>query len=194
MRTGICDRTTKETKISCSIDLDGKGRAEIETGIGFFDHMLNLLAFHSQMDIRLRAVGDLEVCDHHTIEDCGIALGTAFKEALGDKKGIERYGSFRLVMDEALADVILDISGRPYLVFDATFRRDTIGNYSTEMTREFFYAFAAASGLSLHIHVPYGENDHHKIEAIFKAFARALKQAFAITSDILPSSKGRIEG
>lgn len=194
MRTGICDRTTKETKISCSIDLDGKGRAEIETGIGFFDHMLDLLAFHSQMDIRLRAAGDLEVCDHHTIEDCGIALGAAFKEALGDKKGIERYGSFRLVMDEALADVILDISGRPYLVFDATFRRDTIGNYSTEMTREFFYAFAAASGLSLHIHVPYGENDHHKIEAIFKAFARSLKQAFAITSDILPSSKGRIEG
>ena len=194
MRKAHLERNTNETKINLTLNLDGSGESHIDTGIGFFDHMLDLLAFHSQMDIRLRAVGDLEVCDHHTIEDCGIALGTAFKEALGDKKGIERYGSFRLVMDESLADVILDISGRPVLVFDATFKRETIGNYSVEMTKEFFYAFAVASGLSLHIHVPYGENDHHKIEAIFKAFARALKQAVALTSDILPSSKGRIEG
>ena len=194
MRTSKIERKTKETQISLSLNVDGNGQASIETGIGYFDHMLTLLSFHSGMDLDVQAHGDLEVCDHHTVEDCGIALGNALKQALGDKKGIERYGSFRLVMDEALADVILDISGRPYLVFDATFRRDTIGNYSTEMTREFFYAFAAASGVSLHIHVPYGENDHHKIEAIFKAFARALKQAFAITSDILPSSKGRIEG
>lgn len=193
MRQAECERNTKETKISMSINLDGDGNSNIDTGVGFFDHMLDLFTFHSGFDLSVKCDGDLDVCDHHTVEDCGILLGTIFKQALGDKKGIARYGSFNLPMDETLCNVTLDISGRPYLVFHADFKRESIGLYSTEMTEEFFRAFAVAAGVTLHINILYGSNDHHKIEAIFKAFGRALKMATRIESDKLPSTKGVLE-
>lgn len=193
MRTSKIERKTKETQISLSLNVDGNGQASIETGIGFFDHMLTLLSFHSGMDLDVQAHGDLEVCDHHTVEDCGIALGNALKQALGDKKGIQRYGFFQLPMDETLCNVTLDISGRPYLVFHAEFKRENIGNFSTEMVEEFLRAVAIQAGITLHVNVLYGSNDHHQIEAIFKALGRALKQAVTITSDQIPSSKGWIE-
>lgn len=193
MRSASLARNTKETKIQCSLQIEGEGKSDISTGIGFFDHMLDLFAFHSNMNLRMIADGDLDVCDHHTIEDCGITLGTVLKEALGDRKGINRYGNFFMPMDETLAQVTLDISGRPYLVFNAQFTRDTVGMMATEMVEEFFRAVAVASGLTLHINVMYGKNDHHKIEAIFKAFGRALKEACLITSDKIPSSKGVLE-
>ena len=192
MRNAIIKRDTKETNIEAILNLDGTGASTIDTGIGFFDHMLTLFAFHSGMDLTLKATGDLNVCDHHTIEDCGITLGTLLKQALSDKRGIHRYGSFRLVMDETLATVDLDISGRPFLVFNASFNREMVGSMSTEMVREFFYAVAMNSGITLHINLLYGENDHHKIEAIFKAFGRALKEAIQVTGDQIPSSKGVI--
>ena len=190
MRTSEKKRVTKETAISCTIDLDGKGKANIDTGIGFFDHMLTLFTFHSKIDLDIQAKGDLQVCDHHCVEDCGIILGECIKEALGNKQGIERYGSMNLVMDETLVNVTLDISGRSYLVYHCDLKRDTIGLFSCEMVEEFLRAVAFQAGITLHVNVAYGTNDHHKIEAIFKAFARALKQAIAITSDDLPSSKG----
>ncbi len=193
MREAILKRETKETQISLELNLDGTGQSEVNTGIGFFDHMLTLFAFHGKFDLKLSAKGDLEVCDHHTVEDCGIALGTAFKEALGDKKGIERYGSFTIPMDETLANVTLDISGRPYLVFNCEFKREQVGSLSTEMVEEFLRAFAFNAGITLHVNVYYGKNDHHKIEAVFKALGRSLKTAAAITSDEIPSSKGIIE-
>ena len=193
MRTSKIERKTKETEISLFVDLDGKGRSSIETGIGFFDHMLSLLSFHSGFDLNVRAQGDLDVCDHHTIEDCGIALGNALKEALGQKNGIQRYGFFQLPMDETLCSVTLDISGRPYLVFHAEFKRETIGNFSTEMVEEFLRALCVQAGMTLHVNVFYGTNDHHKIEAIFKALGKALKQAVLVTGDHIPSSKGWIE-
>ena len=186
-------RKTAETEIELEIDLDGSGKAEVDTGIGFFDHMLTLFAFHSNFDLVVKADGDLEVCDHHTIEDCGILLGKLFLEALGDKKGIARYGSMNLPMDEVLCNVTLDISGRPYLVFNCELIRENIGTMSCEMVEEFFRAFCVAAGVTLHINVYYGKNDHHKVEAIFKAFGRALKQAVKIESDRIPSSKGVIE-
>ena len=193
MRSSCLERNTKETQIKMELNLDGNGSSNIQTGIGFFDHMLDLFTFHSGYDLCVDAKGDLEVCDHHTVEDCGILLGTVFKQALGDKKGIARYGSFNLPMDETLCNVTLDISGRPYLVFNAEFKRESIGTYSTEMTEEFFRAFANAAGVTLHINIFYGSNDHHKVEAIFKAFGRALKMATKIESDKLPSTKGVIE-
>lgn len=193
MRTGKIERKTKETDIALSLNLDGTGRSKIDTGIGFFDHMLTLFSFHSGFDLDLHVKGDLEVCDHHTIEDCGIALGNALKEALGDKKGIQRYGSFYLPMDETLCHISLDISGRPYLVFHADFQREQVGTMSTEMVEEFMRALAVQAGLTLHINILYGANDHHKIEAIFKALGRALRQAVQITGDAIPSSKGWIE-
>lgn len=190
MRTAKKQRTTKETDIYCTIDLDGSGKADIATGIGFFDHMLTLFAFHSRMDITLKAKGDLNVCDHHTVEDCGIIIGECLKEALGDKKGIERYGSMNLPMDETLVNVTLDISGRSYLVYNCELKRDTIGTFSCEMVEEFLRAVAFQAGITLHVNVYYGVNDHHKVEAVFKAFGRALKAAMCITSDELPSTKG----
>ena len=192
-RTVTRTRTTKEPDITVTLNLDGTGKTEIDTGIGFFDHMLTLLAFHSNFDLVVKADGDLEVCDHHTIEDCGILLGKLFLEALGDKKGIARYGSMNLPMDEVLCNVTLDISGRPYLVFNCELIRENIGTMSCEMVEEFFRAFCVAAGVTLHINVYYGKNDHHKVEAIFKAFGRALKQAVKIESDRIPSSKGVIE-
>lgn len=190
MRSATIKRSTKETTIEAQLTLDGSGKCNIQTGIGFFDHMLTLLAFHANIDLQLKAQGDLEVCDHHTIEDIGIVLGDLILEALGDKKGIQRYGNRFIPMDETLAQVTLDISGRAYLVYNCNLRRESIHTFSCEMVPEFFRALANHAGITLHINVPYGENDHHKIEAIFKAFARALKEAVCITSDRLPSSKG----
>lgn len=186
-------RETNETSIELEIDLDGKGNSEINTGVGFFDHMLTLFAFHSKTDLKVIAKGDLEVCDHHTIEDIGITLGEAFKEAIGDKRGINRYGTFYVPMDETLALVSLDISNRPFVVFDCDFKREIVGEMSTEMVVEFFRAFAFNAGITLHLKVLYGENDHHKIEALFKAFGRALKEAKTINEENgLPSTKGKL--
>jgi imidazoleglycerol-phosphate dehydratase len=192
MRTSTVNRKTNETDIQLMIDLDGTGNTNVDTGIGFFDHMLNLFGFHGCFDLNVLAKGDLDVDDHHTIEDIGITFAQAFKQAIGDKKGIARYGSFRCCMDEALACVDLDISGRGYLVFNAEFNREMIGMMSTEMVKEFFYAFAINAGVTLHINLMYGENDHHKVEAIFKAFGHALKEATRIQSDTLLSTKGTL--
>lgn len=193
MRISEISRTTKETGISCRLNLDGTGKAAIETGVGFFDHMLQLFAFHGSFDLSLRAEGDLHVDDHHTIEDCGIVLGQAFREALQEKKGIARYGFFRCPMDGALAEVTLDISGRPYLVFNASFSRERIGTMATEMAEEFFRAFAVQAGITLHIGLLYGSNDHHCMEAVFKAFGHALSQAVKVEGNRIPSSKGVLE-
>ncbi|SFC77147.1 imidazoleglycerol-phosphate dehydratase HisB [Clostridium uliginosum] len=192
-RTSKIERNTNETSIKLEINLDGTGINEINTGIGFFDHMLNLFSFHSKIDIKLLANGDLEVCDHHTVEDVGIALGEAFKKAIGDKKGINRYGTFHLPMDETLALVSLDISGRAFLVFDCDFNREKVGELSTEMVEEFFRAFAFNAGITLHCKVLYGSNDHHKIEAIFKGFGRAIKEAkHRDKLNGIPSTKGML--
>ena len=186
-------RITNETSVELEINLDGTGKSQISTGIGFFDHMLNLFAFHSQTDLRIMADGDLNVCDHHTIEDIGITLGEAFKEAIGDKKGINRYGTFYVPMDETLAFVSLDISNRPFVVFDCNFKREKVGEMATEMVVEFFRAFAFNAGITLHLKVLYGDNDHHKIEALFKAFARALKEAKSVDDENgIPSTKGKL--
>lgn len=192
MRIAEDKRTTKETDIYCQLHIDGIGKSDIKTGIGFFDHMLTLLTFHSKMDLTLHAQGDLEVCDHHTVEDCGIILGSCFAKALGDKRGIERYGSMNLPMDETLCNVTLDISGRAFLVYNCELKRDCINTFSCEMVEEFLRAFAFQAGITLHVNVYYGSNDHHKIEAIFKAIGRALKAAVMITSDELPSTKGKL--
>lgn len=190
MRTATRKRHTKETQIEASLTLEGSGKCTIDTGIGFFDHMLTLFAFHANMDLMVKANGDLHVCDHHTIEDIGIILGDLLQEALQDKYGIARYGNFFLPMDETLAQVTIDISGRPYLVYHCELKRDNINTFSCEMVSEFLRAFVNHAQLTLHVNVPYGENDHHKIEAIFKALGRSLAQAVRIESDRLPSSKG----
>lgn len=194
MRVAKLERNTNETQIKINIDLDGSGKTSINTGVGFFDHMLNLMAFHGGFDLNVEANGDLEVCDHHMVEDVGIALGKVFLEALGDKKGIKRYGNFFLPMDETLAHVALDISGRSFLHFDAEFKRDSIGDFSTEMVEEFFRAFAFNSLITLHARVLYGVNDHHKVEALFKALGRALREAKEVDKNnmVLPSTKGML--
>lgn len=193
MRIVTKERETNETNIRCSLNLDGNRISDIQTDIGFFDHMLTLFAFHSGIDLTLQAKGDLDVCDHHTVEDCGILLGTCVKEALGERRGIARYGSMMLPMDETLCNVTLDISGRPFLVYQCELKRDTIGTFSCEMVEEFLRAFAFASGMTLHVNVMYGTNDHHKVEAIFKALGRALKEAIKVEGDTLPSTKGKLE-
>ena len=190
MRIAQLTRTTKETSITASLNLDGDGTSNIDTGIGFFNHMLTLFAFHSGFTLDVQAQGDIDVCDHHTVEDIGIMLGDLLISALGDKKGITRYGNFFLPMDETLAQVTLDISGRAYLVYNCALKRDSIGTFSCEMVSEFLRAFANHAQLTLHVNVLYGENDHHKIEAIFKALGRALAQAVKVEGDRLPSSKG----
>ena len=192
MRTASLERKTLETGISCELNLDGTGFCEVSTGIGFFDHMLTLLAKHSFCDLRLQAQGDLEVDSHHTVEDCGIVLGQVLKEALGNKEGIHRYGNCFLPMDEALVQVCLDFSGRPYLVFEGEIPKVTLGMYDAEMTEEFFRAVAVQAGITLHIRVLYGKNTHHIIEAIFKGFARAMAEAVAKDSRVkgVMSSKG----
>lgn len=182
MRTATVERNTKETQIKLSLCLDG-GDVSISTGIGFFDHMLTAFAVHGGFGLNLDVKGDLEVDTHHTIEDTGIALGNAFSQALGDKAGIERYGTFSIPMDESLAQVSLDISNRPFLVFNAHFEQELCGDYETCVTEEFWRAFAENAGITLHINVPYGANAHHQIEAIFKAAAHALKIAVAKNKD-----------
>ncbi|MBQ3460411.1 MAG: imidazoleglycerol-phosphate dehydratase HisB [Solobacterium sp.] len=193
MRAVKLERETKETRVECELNLDGEGKSAVDTGIGFFNHMLELLAFHSGMNLYIDANGDLDVDDHHTIEDCGILIGQALRKALGSRAGIARYGSFTLPMDEVLASVNLDISGRPYLVFNCEFQRDQIGMMATEMVEEFMRAFAVNAGITLHVNVHYGKNDHHKAEAIFKALGRALKEAVRVSGDQIPSSKGMLE-
>lgn len=182
MRTATVKRDTKETQIEIELCLDG-GEVQTETGIGFFDHMLTAFGVHGGFGLKVKVHGDLEVDTHHTVEDTGIALGKAFKEALGDMSGIERYGSFSIPMDEALAECVLDISNRPYLVFKATFEQEKCGDYDTCMTEEFFRAFAVNAGITLHIRVPYGANAHHETEAIYKAVAHALKAAVKKNED-----------
>lgn len=193
-RTADYVRKTKETDISLHLNLDGTGSSSIHTGIGFFDHMLDGFARHGLFDLKVNVAGDLAVDCHHTIEDTGIVLGNAIKEAVGDKKGIRRYGSCILPMDETLVLCAVDLSGRPYLVFDREFTTDRVGYMDTEMVKEFFYAISYTAGMNLHIRVLSGGNNHHMIEAMFKAFAKALDQATVIDpriTDIL-STKGSL--
>ena len=196
-RTAAVRRATKETDIAVAVDLDGKGASNIATGIGFFDHMLDLLARHSRIDITVRAKGDLHIDHHHTTEDVGIALGQAVRKALGDMKGITRYADVHVPMDEALTRVAIDVSGRPFLVFKAKFGRDKVGAFDTELVQEWFRAFAMNAGITLHVETLYGSNDHHIAESCFKGLARALRAAFAIdprAAGEVPSTKGRLGG
>jgi imidazoleglycerol-phosphate dehydratase/histidinol-phosphatase len=191
-RSNRLERVTRETTISATVELEGRGSAKIDTGIGFFDHMLELLAKHSAVDLTIEAKGDLEVDEHHTVEDVGLALGEALNGALGERRGIRRYG-FLLPMDESLAQVAIDLGGRPYLVFDASFERERVGELPTELVEDFFKAVSDSLRANIHIKLHYGRNDHHKIEAIFKAFARALRMAIEDDprlADDVPSTKG----
>jgi imidazoleglycerol-phosphate dehydratase len=190
MRTYTVQRNTKETQIELFLNLDGNKQIDVQTGIPFFDHMLTLFAFHGGFDLKVFAKGDLEVDDHHTVEDVGLALGQAILQALGDKKGIERYGMMYLPMDEALSRVVLDLSNRPYLVFKATFNRDKVGTMDTQNVFEFFKSVSNEAKMNLHMEVLYGDNEHHKIESLFKAFGRALKMAVKVTSTEVSSTKG----
>lgn len=194
MRNAVIKRKTGETDIVVELEIDGKGRYSVETGIGFFDHMLALFARHGLFDLRVSCLGDLDVDAHHSMEDVGIALGKAFSEALADKASITRYGCCRLPMDEALADAAVDISGRPYVVFDVGFSSRSVGGIECELFEEFFRAFALNAGITLHINLIYGKNSHHIIEAVFKAFARALKQGCLTDKNIegVMSTKGMI--
>lgn len=196
-RTGTVQRKTRETSINVEINLDGSGKADIETGIGFFDHMLDQLARHGLMDITIKAQGDLHIDTHHTVEDCGWALGQAFAEALGDRGGINRYASFYLPMDEALSRVSVDVSGRPFLVWRAELTSPKLGEMDTEVFREFFQAFSQAAGITLHVENLYGVNSHHIIESIFKALARSLRLAVTVEpreNGRIPSTKGVLGG
>lgn len=195
MRKGSVRRTTKETDVEVALDLAGRGASTVSTGIGFLDHMLDLLARHSRIDITVKAKGDLHIDHHHTTEDVGIALGQAFRQALGDMRGITRYADVHVPMDEALTRVAVDISGRPFLVFRAKFSRDKVGEFDTELVREWFQAFAVNSGITLHVETLYGSNDHHIAESCFKGLARALRAAVAIDPQAVgevPSTKGRL--
>ncbi len=197
MRKASISRKTKETEISVSVDLDGTGTSAISTGVGFFDHMLEQIARHSLIDLKIHAKGDLHIDFHHTVEDVGIALGQAVKAALGDCKGITRYADVHLAMDEALTRAAIDISGRPFLVFQASFSRDKIGEFDTELVEEWFRAFAINAGITLHVTNLYGSNNHHIAESAFKALARVLGQAVAIDprrAGIVPSTKGTLGG
>ena len=195
MRKAKINRNTKETQINCEVNLDGVGKSNISTGVGFFDHMLELLSHHSLIDIKIKSVGDTHVDFHHTVEDTGYALARAISKCLGDKKGIRRYGFFYLPMDECLSRCALDFSGRPELVWKVNLRLKKIGEMDTELFIEFFKAFVNESKLTLHIENLYGKNNHHIIESCFKAFAKSLRQAIEIdkrTKKIIPSSKGVI--
>jgi imidazoleglycerol-phosphate dehydratase len=194
-RQATIERSTKETKIKASVDLDGTGASDIATGIGFLDHMLEQLARHSLIDIALKAKGDLHIDFHHTTEDCGIVLGQAIARALADKQGIARYASVDLPMDETLTRVAVDVSGRPYLVWKVAFSRPKVGEMDTELFREFFQAFAQNAGITLHVENLYGENNHHIAETCFKGLARALRAAVAIDerqAGRVPSTKGTL--
>ena len=194
-RTATIDRTTKETQIKATVDLDGTGAYKVSTGVGFLDHMLEQLARHSLIDITLAAKGDLHIDFHHTTEDAGIVLGQAIAKALGDKQGITRYASVHLPMDETLTRVAIDVSGRPYLIWKVEFTRDKLGDMDTELFREWFQAFAQNAGITLHVETLYGENNHHIAETCFKGLARALRQAITIDprqAGRVPSTKGSL--
>ena len=195
MRTARVSRRTAETDVSVSLALDGTGKAAIATGVGFLDHMLELFARHGLFDLEVKVEGDMHVDQHHTTEDTGIAVGQAFLKALGDKKGIARYADLHLPMDETLARVALDISGRPFLVFKAEFPAEKIGAFDTELVREWFQAFAMNGGVTLHVEALYGDNSHHIAESCFKGLARALRKAVALDSreeGRVPSTKGTL--
>jgi imidazoleglycerol-phosphate dehydratase len=195
MRKAAVKRTTKETDVEITVDLDGQGASTISTGIGFLDHMLDLLARHARVDMSVKATGDLHIDHHHTTEDVGIALGQAVKQALGEMKGITRYADVHVPMDEALTRVAIDISGRPYLVFRVVFVRDKIGTFDTELVNEWFQAFAMNAGITLHVETLYGSNDHHIAESCFKGLARALRTAVTIdprAKGEVPSTKGKL--
>ncbi|MBE3636931.1 imidazoleglycerol-phosphate dehydratase HisB [Mangrovicoccus algicola] len=195
MRQATITRKTAETDITLSVDLDGSGAYDVKTGVGFFDHMLDQLARHSLVDLTLRAEGDLHIDDHHTVEDCGIAMGQALSRAVGDKRGIRRYGSCHLAMDDALVRAALDLSGRPFLVWNVDFPTEKIGSFDTELVREFFQALATHGGITLHVDLLHGVNSHHIAEAAFKAVARALRDALETDprkSDAIPSTKGML--
>jgi imidazoleglycerol-phosphate dehydratase len=195
MRTGEIARKTKETEISVKVNLDGKGQNEIATGIGFFDHMLDLLSRHARIDMTVKAKGDLHIDHHHTTEDVGIVLGQAVKKALGDMRGITRYASLYMPMDETLTRVAIDVSGRPVLVFKVDFPRDKIGDFDSDLVREFFQAFAMNAGVTLHVETLYGDNAHHVAESCFKGLARALRIARSIDPSAateIPSTKGSL--
>jgi imidazoleglycerol-phosphate dehydratase len=197
MRKASVKRTTKETDVEVTVDLDGTGASSVATGIGFLDHMLDLLARHARIDIGVKAKGDLHIDQHHTTEDIGIALGQALKQALGDMKGITRYADVHLPMDEALTRVAIDISGRPFLVFKVAFGRAKIGEFDTALVQEWFQAFAINAALTLHVATLYGANDHHIAESCFKGLARALRAAVAIdprAANEVPSTKGTLGG
>ena len=195
MRTAKIERATHETRIELSLTLDGRGDAQISTGVGFLDHMLTILAFHARFDLRVKCTGDTQVDDHHSVEDIGIALGRALKDAAGDKAGIARYGQWLLPMDEALVLVALDLSGRGYLGFDAELPTQKVGTFDTELTKEFMLALTREAGLTLHVKMLAGENTHHIIEAMFKGIGRALRQALTIDPALAgqsASSKGTL--
>ncbi len=195
MRSATVERKTKETSIEVTVELVGQGRYEIETGLGFLDHMLEQLSRHSLVDIRLKAEGDLHIDGHHTTEDTGIALGQAVSRALGERKGIVRYGEALIPMDETLTRVALDASNRPYLIWKVDFSRDKLGEMDTELFKEWFQAFAFNAGLTLHVENLYGLNNHHIVESSFKGLARALRQAIEIDprkADAIPSTKGAL--
>ena len=194
-RKATVERRTKETRVELTLGLDGTGGADAQTGVGFLDHMLDHLAKHSLSDLAVRCEGDRNVDDHHTVEDVGICLGQALARALGDKAGIRRYGAAKVPMEEAVADVSLDLSGRAAVVFDAPFSGGKIGSFDTQLVEEFLRSFARAAGINLHVNVPYGSNDHHIAEAIFKALAQALRAAKSIDPDRpdeVPSTKGTL--
>ena len=195
MRTAEIHRQTSETEIAVTVNLDGTGTYDNHTGVGFFDHMLDQLARHSLIDITVKADGDLHIDDHHTVEDCGIALGQALTKALGDKKGIRRYGHFNLAMDDAQVACALDLSARPFLVWNLPFPTQKIGSFDTELVREFFQGFATHGGITLHVDLIHGLNSHHIAEAAFKAVARALRMALERDErlgDVIPSTKGSL--
>ncbi|HZJ57764.1 MAG TPA: imidazoleglycerol-phosphate dehydratase HisB [Clostridia bacterium] len=197
-RTGTVKRESFETKVSATVEIDGSGRNNIKTGIGFFDHMLDLLSSHGRFDIDISCIGDLQVDGHHSVEDIGIVLGRAFKKALGQRMGINRYGNMTLPMDETLAEVSLDISGRPYLHLEMPALTQFVGDFDTQLLEEFLRSFSNHLGLTLHVRVAYGRNTHHIIEGIFKALGRALRQAVAVDStladrDVIPSTKGILD-
>ena len=193
-RTATVNRKTKETQIALTLGLDGTGKGSVNTGVGFFDHMLDLLSRHSLIDLTVEAKGDLHIDAHHTVEDVGIVLGTALEQAVGDKRGIYRYGWAIVPMDESLAQVAVDLSGRPAFVFSVPFKREAIGNFPAELVEEFFKSLATSAKMNLHINVPYGTNNHHIAEAIFKATAKALRQAVSMDprNSEVPSTKGSL--
>jgi|SRR6185436_9267811 imidazoleglycerol-phosphate dehydratase len=193
-RSAKVERKTKETDINVVVDLDGSGKSEIETGMPFFNHMLDAFTRHGMFDVTIRAKGDLEVDYHHTVEDVGLTLGQAFKDALGDKRGIRRFGEASCPLDETLAQVVVDLSGRPYLFYNVKIRPGRVGDFDTDLPHEFFAAFANQLGMNLHIDVPRGENPHHIIEACFKAFARAMDFATQVDARIqgVLSTKGSL--